>query len=225
MGVELSRVQGIATPLTLYAWFALASCISTVTLPPFGELAVKEQKLEGRFRGAHSELIANCEQIAFLGGEDPERRVLDHKFRDLLAHCNHSINLAFNSEVVRQYLNKYFVTVIGLFLIARPLRLGLNDMDSFTADEVSGYFTSTWRNMEAMATSIQDLFELTNRIGRLSGLATRVTRLMAGLEQRPPVLEAQIEAANAGPFPPTYKESDELKFENVSVYRPDGTLL
>lgn len=45
--VELSRVQGLTTPLVLYSWFALASCISAVTLPPFGELAATEQKLEG----------------------------------------------------------------------------------------------------------------------------------------------------------------------------------
>ena len=31
--------------------------------------------------------------------------------------------------------------------------------------QVSQYFVSTWRNMEAISTSIQDLFELTNRIG------------------------------------------------------------
>ena len=65
--VELSRVQGLSTPLTLYAWFAFASAVSTVTLPPYGELAAEEQRLEGRFRAAHAELITNCEQIAFLG--------------------------------------------------------------------------------------------------------------------------------------------------------------
>ena len=72
--VELSRVQGLATPLSLYAWFAVASCISTVTLPPYGELAAEEQRLEGRFRGAHSELITNCEQVT-----NPEPATRNHK--------------------------------------------------------------------------------------------------------------------------------------------------
>jgi len=223
--VELSRVQGLATPLTLYAWFAIASCISTVTLPPFGELAAQEQHLEGKFRAAHSELIANCEQIAFSGGEEPERRVLDKHFRNLLNHCLRSIQLAFQSEVVRQYLNKYFVTVIGLFLLSRPLRLGLNGMNRYTADQIAAYYTSTWRNMEAMATAIQDLFELTNRMGRLSGLASRVSRLMAGLLRRPQELEDKIAAARRGPHPPRFREGSALRFEHVSVYKPDGTLL
>lgn len=222
---ELSRLQGLATPLTLYAWFAFASCVSTASLPPFGELAATEQELEGKFRATHSDLITNCEQIAFLGGEAIEKKVLDDEFRKLLSHCKHSINLSFNSEVVRQYLNKYFVTVIGLFLLARPLRLGLHNMSAYTTDQIAQYFTSTWRNMEAMAVAIQDLFELTNRIGRLSGLASRLGKLVSGLEARPPVLQEQIRAAKKGEHPPAFKKGKELKFEHVSVYRPDGTLL
>ncbi|CAE7742210.1 Abcd3 [Symbiodinium pilosum] len=223
--VELSRVQGLTTPLTLYSWFALASCVSAVTLPPFGELAAGEQRLEGNFRGKHSELITNCEQIAFLGGERPEKDVLNASFAELMSHCKRTINLSFNSEVLRQYLNKYFCTVIGLILIARPLRLRSPSLPPFSSDQIAQYFTSTWRNMEAMATAIQDLFELTNRIGRLSGFATRVRQLMLGLQVRPPVLSAEIEAAKQGPNPPVFRQGPHLKFENVSVYRPDGTLL
>lgn len=223
--VELSRVQGLTTPLTLYSWFALASCISAVTLPPFGELAATEQKLEGNFRGKHSELITNCEQIAFLGGERPEKEVLNRSFADLMSHCRRTINASFNSEVLRQYLNKYFCTVIGLVLIARPLRHRAPEMGELRNDQIAQYFTSTWRNMEAMATAIQDLFELTNRIGRLSGFATRVRELMVCLEVRPPVLAKEIEQAKQGASPPIFQKGEHLQFENVSVYRPDGTLL
>lgn len=223
--VELSRVQGLATPLTLYSWFALASCISAVTLPPFGELAATEQKLEGNFRGKHSELITNCEQIAFLGGERPEKDVLNISFAELMTQCRRTINASFNSEVLRQYLNKYFCTVIGLVLIARPLRFRAPEMGELRNDQIAQYFTSTWRNMEAMATAIQDLFELTNRIGRLSGFATRVRELMVGLQVRPPVLAEEIDAAKQGAHPPVFQKGEHLQFEHVSVYRPDGTLL
>jgi len=79
--------------------------------------------------------------------------------------------------------------------------------------------------MEAISTSIQDLFELTNRIGKLSGFAVRVNTLMHKLEFYPPVLQDEIEAANAGPNPPTFKRGDDLTFDKVSIYKPDGTLL
>merc|ERR1712195_440862 len=147
--VELSMVQGLATPLTLYGWFAVASMISTITLPPFGMLAAQEQQLDGQF-------------------------------------------------------------------------------PSYTPDMISTYFVSTWKNMEAISTSIQDLFELTNRIGKLSGLASRVHRMMCGLEKRVPVLQDEIEAAKRGEDgqkAPAFEHGKNLKFDEVSIYKPDGTLL
>ena len=153
-------------------------------MPPFSELAALEQKLEGRFIAAHSDLINNCEQIAFLGGEKPELKNLNDKFIELRDHNRNTSSLSFRSEVFRQYLNKYFVTVIGLVLVSRPLRLNNPgfSISEMGESQVSQYFVSMWRNMESMSVSIQDLFELTNRIGRLSGLANRVQDLMKGVE-------------------------------------------
>lgn len=225
--VELSRVQGLATPLTLYAWFAAVSCLFNRLVPPFGELAATEQRLEGRFRGKHSDLISHCEQVAFLRGNSPEQAGLDSSLDRLLDHCKRTIDLSFNWELIRQYLHKYFVTVIGLFLISRPLRLqgGRGSPSPFTSDRIAQYFSSTWRNMEAMAASIQDLFELTDRAACLGGLAARLSRLMAGLERRPALLAREVEAAKSGPHPPTFQEGDMLRFEHVAVFKPDGTAL
>eukprot|EP00971_Amphidinium_carterae_P157411 3120486-Amphidinium_carterae.1 len=143
----------------------------------------EEQQLEGEFRHRHSQLIAQCEPIAFLGGEEPERKVLNGHLDKLMSHCWDTTRLSLNYEVivdqtnypllsqtntfwhsspssqndpllasvlknnvhnsensgdarvdplvligvlrsvVRQYLNKYFVTVIGLYLVSRPLRI------------------------------------------------------------------------------------------------------
>jgi ABC-type uncharacterized transport system fused permease/ATPase subunit len=40
--------------------------ISTRVLPAFGKLAAEKQRLEGRFRARHADLITNCEQVAFM---------------------------------------------------------------------------------------------------------------------------------------------------------------
>jgi len=46
-----------------------------------------------------------------------------------------------------------------------------------------------------------------------------------GLQERPPVLENEIKAAHDLDTPPVFKTGENLEFENVCVYRPDGTLL
>jgi len=92
-------------------------------------------------------------------------------------------------------------------------------------EQIAQYFTSTWRNMEAFSSAILDILNLTNRVGRLAGFSNRVSKLMAGLEERPPVLVEEIAAASKGSHPPRYKDGDHLEFDGVSVYKPDGTLL
>ena len=64
-----------------------------------------------------------------------------------------------------------------------------------------------------------------SRVGRLGGLASRVNGLLAGLECRPPVLQEQIAAARSAGLPPAFTPGDNLEFDRVCVYRPDGTLL
>ena len=98
-------------------------------------------------------------------------------------------------------------------------------MGDYTSDMISQYFVSTWKNMEAISSSIQDLFELTNRVGKLSGLAARVNALMSGLEERAPVLEKERLFAERGTNPPRFLSGNNLDFKDVSVYKPDGTLL
>jgi ATP-binding cassette subfamily D (ALD) long-chain fatty acid import protein len=75
--------------------------------------------------------------------------------------------------------------------------------------------------MEAMSSSIQDLFELTNRVGKLSGYAKRVSALLCGLEDRKPILEDKMDQL----CKPTFRKGTDLTFENVSVFKPDGTML
>eukprot|EP00929_Paragymnodinium_shiwhaense_P063560 TRINITY_DN31753_c0_g1_i1.p1 TRINITY_DN31753_c0_g1~~TRINITY_DN31753_c0_g1_i1.p1 ORF type:complete len:687 (-),score=143.63 TRINITY_DN31753_c0_g1_i1:488-2548(-) len=224
--VELSRCQGLETPLGLYTWFAFASFVSTLTIPPFAELACKEQELEGDFRSKHSQLMLNCEQIAFLGGEGPEMDVLNRHFDSLMKFSHRSLSLNYTFQVVRGYLNKYFVTVIGLYLVVLPLRRGLRaGRDAYPREQVSEYFASTWRNMEALTSAIQELLELRCRVGRLGGFASRVKELMSGLEAPPEVLVDEKAAAKTGPNAPKFKTGIHLRFEHVSIYKPDGSLL
>mmetsp|Transcript_6757 Transcript_6757/g.18885 ORF Transcript_6757/g.18885 Transcript_6757/m.18885 type:complete len:695 (+) Transcript_6757:110-2194(+) len=225
--VELSRVQGLATPLTLYAWFVVVSLLSSTAVPPFGELAATEQRLEGQFRCRHSALITHCEQIAFLRGNGPEQRCLDSALDKLLGHCWHTVDMSLKWEIFRQYLNKYFVTVIGLILVARPLQVLRKRTGPlpYTSDRIAEYFSSTWRNMESMASAIQDLLELSDRASELGGFADRLENLMTALESNSLVLGREVENAKAGPHPPTFKRGDLLKFEHVTVMKPDGTIL
>ena len=71
--IQLGRSLGGKGSLGLFAsYFATAWILRKVT-PAFGKLAAVEAKLEGDFRAAHSRLIINSEEVAyvFLGPDEP----------------------------------------------------------------------------------------------------------------------------------------------------------
>lgn len=49
--------------------------------PPFGKLKAIEGRKEGDFRALHARLIANAEEVAFYGGADMEKKILDKEYR------------------------------------------------------------------------------------------------------------------------------------------------
>lgn len=66
----------------------LSNYILTATLlrklsPNFGKLKAIEGRKEGDFRGLHSRLIANAEEVAFYGGADMEKQFLNKEFNSL----------------------------------------------------------------------------------------------------------------------------------------------
>ncbi|CAL9054400.1 unnamed protein product [Musa banksii] len=80
----LSGRRGVAI---LYAYMLLGLGLLRSVAPEFGDLASKEQQLEGTFRYMHSRLRTHAESIAFFGGGSREKAMLDSRFRELLQHC------------------------------------------------------------------------------------------------------------------------------------------
>ncbi|WOL09483.1 hypothetical protein Cni_G18236 [Canna indica] len=80
----LSGRRGVAI---LYAYMLLGLGFLRSVAPEFGDLASKEQQLEGTFRYMHSRLRTHAESIAFFGGGSREKAMVESRFRELLEHC------------------------------------------------------------------------------------------------------------------------------------------
>lgn len=218
----LGRMLGIEGPLGMYTWFTIAVAISARVAPPYAKLAALEQQFEGRFRARHANLVQNSEMVAFMRGERPERHLLDVAFDKIRVH-----NMAINkskliSDFIQGYVNKYFASVVGFTLTARPVLTNRKGMGSWGPAQIANYYVQSRQIMENLANSVLALFELQKRIGTLKGIAARVNMLFEGLKFRAPILQDKIDPAN----PPTIvDQSVSLKFSHVDIYKPDGVLL
>ncbi|XVF15175.1 hypothetical protein REPUB_Repub09cG0127800 [Reevesia pubescens] len=79
----LTGRRGVAI---LYAYMLLGLGFLRTVTPDFGDLASREQQLEGTFRFMHERLRTHAESIAFFGGGAREKAMVDSRFRELLDH-------------------------------------------------------------------------------------------------------------------------------------------
>jgi len=222
---QLGAKIGPEGPLGMWTWFFVAAAISAKVLPAYGRLAAEEQALEGRFRSRHNDLIHNGEMVAFMRGEKPELKVLTDSYRLIRKHGLGILRQKFFSDYIQGYTNKYFASVIGFSLIARPVYINYNGMGDWRPGQIASYYVQTRQTLEGLATAVLALFELQKRFGRLAGLSARVNGLLEGLTKKNPILVDETARCTAAGNPPVRIESDVLKFENVDIYKPDGVLL
>jgi len=100
------------------------------------------------------------------------------------------------------------------------LMLGEKGYAKATASDIASYYVECTRIMGGQAEAVLSLFEVQQEISKLSGLTSRVYTLMHTLD-KPETLELPLEEGN----PPLFIEDDSLRFINVNVHKPDGTLL
>eukprot|EP01130_Rhizamoeba_saxonica_P001286 TRINITY_DN11166_c0_g1_i1.p1 TRINITY_DN11166_c0_g1~~TRINITY_DN11166_c0_g1_i1.p1 ORF type:complete len:633 (+),score=115.90 TRINITY_DN11166_c0_g1_i1:67-1965(+) len=221
--LQLGRWLGARGPLGMYGWFFVAAYISSLVIPSYGRLASQEQRLEGYFRAFQTRIISNSEMIAFMGGEVPEKKILDESFDEIKRHQRYTHKKRLVSNLLMGYVNKYAASSVGFGLIILPVLWNEGAMNNSTPSEVAKYYVATRQVMEGLSDAVLRLFDVQKQIGKLSGLTDRVYTLINRL-QTPEHLSLPIDPDNHPEI--TVGDDDEiLSFDRVSVFKPDGTLL
>jgi len=218
--MSLKRLLGTRGPMGMYSWFIFAALIGARIIPSYGKLAAREQQLEGYFRNKHARVINNSEMIAFMGGEIPEKNILNKTFQDIRKYLIFSNNTRFFSNSVMGYVNKYGASAFGFILVVLPVYWKETNMATASAAQIAEFYVESRQIMEGLADAVVRLFDVQKEIGRLSGLTDRVWTLLSRL-----TYQEKLSLPSDPEYPPQILPGDELSFDNVSVYKPDGTLL
>ncbi|KAI8609711.1 ABC transporter transmembrane region 2-domain-containing protein [Chytriomyces sp. MP71] len=118
---QLSRSIGTKGTFALSINYLVTASLLRALTPAFGKMAAIEAKLEGDFRGAHSRVITNAEEIAFYHGGNLEKSVLDRTYLNLVKHLNrvYGIRIAYN--MFEDMIIKYGWSAIGLLISSIPV--------------------------------------------------------------------------------------------------------
>ena len=237
---RMAENMGYGGLAVLYGYFVLSGALIKSLSPPFSEYIARTQKLEGDFRRAHSRLITHAEEVAFLGGAETERSILDARLRGVTSWSRFYFYLQFKQGVVDQYFIKYFASMIGWPVLAFPF---LSDASDRGAAQIAALYRESDTLIQSASSSIGDLMMVYKKLQRLAGFTARVVELIEAVDgdraQRAVANEALPLTLNAGtrtsgaapdsripsPSPPETANGSDFAFRNVTVYSPDGRLL
>lgn len=90
---QLSRNVGGEGLFIMGLLVQISANAMAVLTPSFGKYVTEEANLEGEFRFAHSRIIENREGIAFSGGHEWEKTVVDKNYFQLIRHVNRTLRM------------------------------------------------------------------------------------------------------------------------------------
>ena len=200
----------------LYAYFFVSGGLVRALSPNFPRWIAEGQKREGEFRAAHARLIANAEEVAFLGGADREREILDTRLQGVTLFERYYNLLQFRQGCVDQYLLKYFASMVGWPVLAVPFLV----RGGSAADIASAYRESDSLIQNASA-SVGDLLMVYKKLQRLSGFTARVSELLESMR------DGDGDGGRGRGSAATTESwgEDRIRFEGVGIKSPDGRVL
>ncbi|KAI9893879.1 MAG: hypothetical protein M1814_005432 [Vezdaea aestivalis] len=120
---QLYRSLGPLALTGLLGNYFLTATLLRRLSPPFGKLKAVEGRREGEFRGMHSRLIANAEEVAFYGGADMERAFLEAGFKNLKGWMEGIYSLKIRYNMLEDFILKYSWSAFGYLITSLPIFL------------------------------------------------------------------------------------------------------
>jgi ATP-binding cassette subfamily D (ALD) protein 3 len=234
---RLSGAIGAQGPMSMLAYLLVSGLLLTRLRRPIGKFTVNEQRLEGEFRFVNSRLITHSEEVAFYGGNEKEREVINRSFRGLVSHLRYSIQFRALLGIIDSIIAKYCASSVGWLVVSRPF-FDLNNpkLRNASQAELMEYYYKSGRMLMNMALAVGRLVLAGRELTRLAGYTARVTELQAVLKdlnsgkyQRTMVNKNTGSTVSTRDLKPNtgkiITQDHIIKFEDVPIVTPNGDLL
>ncbi|KAL3527746.1 hypothetical protein ACH5RR_012402 [Cinchona calisaya] len=171
----LTGRRGVAI---LYAYMLLGLGFLRSVTPDFGDLASREQQLEGTFRFMHERLRTHAESVAFFGGGSREKEMVESRFRELLYHSALLLRKKWLFGVLDDFITKQLPHNVtwGLSLLYALEHKGDRAMTS-TQGELAHALRFLASVVSQSFLAFGDILELHRKFLELSGGINRIFEL------------------------------------------------
>ena len=103
-----------------------------VITPQFGQYAAEEAALTGALRHSHSRLVESAEEVAFYGGEETEKFLIERDYFGLVKHVNRVLRMRLLHGIAEEGIVKWLWGAAGLVICSIPVFVkipGVKELD------------------------------------------------------------------------------------------------
>jgi len=207
--------------------------------PPFGRMIAEQAALEGEFRYAHSRLITNAEEVAFYGGHEIERGLLEKCYLRLVKHMNDIYRKRILYNTMEGFLMKYVWSAVGLTMVAIP---AFSNQEHDVSTRTQGFVTARGLLVNA-ADAVERIMSSYKEVTELAGYTSRVSEMLrvfdevkdgkfektaintAGLPSGEEAGGQLVPAVNILQQRGDVSNGDGISFSDVPIVSPNGDVL
>ena len=221
--VSLAQYTGIVGVLGLWGYLLGSLGIYKIILPDYKYFIQEEKSLQGKFKFVHGRVRTHAESVAFFGGGEREREIIDARFDKLMDLLRRKrakdTQFGFAEGMLREKLPEALEWGIQYFFL---LRTGSDGGGKAQYD--------MWNVGQAVTNSIHSFTEMmkfAEKFTTLSGIIARVAEADEAMQ----AYDAAWEASNASSDSDAVAEEvggDEkpsVSFTNCDIVTPSGVCL
>ncbi|KAI5123755.1 hypothetical protein M0805_000346 [Coniferiporia weirii] len=230
---QLSQNVGAEGMVLLIGLVQASALLLRSLTPPFGKYAAEEAQLSGQLRHSHSRLAEFSEEIAFFGGEETEKMLIERDYFGLIKHANRVLRVRLLHGIAEEGIIKWLWGSFGLGICAIPVFFKLPGMETLDLGGRTEGFITNRRLLLSSSDAFGRIMYSYKDLSELAGYTARVWQLLDTMSdiKKGKFEKALVSSAHDGENALILRgrgkvlDSDDIEFENVPIVTPNGDVL
>ncbi|KAF8321758.1 adrenoleukodystrophy protein [Clavulina sp. PMI_390] len=231
--VQLARNIGAEGMFLLTFIVQGSAALLKLLTPPFGEYAAQEAALQGALRHSHSRLVEASEEVAFYGGEEAEKLLIERDYFGLIKHMNRTLRMRLLHGIAEEGIIKWLWGAAGLVVCSVPVFFkipGAKELD--LGGRTEGFITNRRLLLSGsdafgrVMYSYKELAELAGYTSRMSLLFDTMADVKKGKFEKALVSSSGTENnAKVLQGRGVVTEGEDIELIDVPIVSPNGDIL
>ncbi|KAJ8517041.1 hypothetical protein ONZ45_g5740 [Pleurotus djamor] len=230
---QLSRNVGAEGLIVLTLLVQGSAAMLRYMTPPLGMYTALSAQLTGSLRHSHSRLAEFAEEIAFFGGEDIEKMLIERDFATVIKHENSVLKRKWWFNCVEEGVIKWLWGSFGLVLCAIPVFFKLPGISTVDLGSRTEGFVTNRRLLLSSSDAFGRVMYSYKDLSELAGYTARVSQLLDAMRdvRKGKFEKSLVSTATTGENAEILRgrgkvfESEDIQFQDVPIITPNGDIL